>query len=1065
MRKIKQLKVISAGAGSGKTYSLMEELVALLQPQSDRPTVRPEGIIATTFTNKAAAELEERVRVKLLEKGLVAQADAIENAMIGTVHSLGVRLLKRFAFEAGVSPEVSIIADEDQQRLFNQSLDTVLKIEEINQLTRLSRLFRMEDPRSRKDWRNELYQLINTARSNKMDVDTLRESRDFSINSLLAFLPEPNKQSPAEWLEKLQQLIEASLIGLRGSEGSSKTKQRRINALSALRTEIENRGELDWGQWGKLAKNGYKFPKKEKEYVEELIDFAQLHGQHQGLHQNIRDFIQLLFDIGIRALEEYERYKKKRGLIDYVDMEVEILNLLEQPLVQEVLKEELDLLLVDEFQDTNPIQLEIFLRLTRLAKQAIWVGDPKQSIYGFRGAAPELMDAVLEHAGEVKTLDTSWRSREELVQSTNAIFTRAFERMPEERVALAAAPKHRISAQPIQLDTAVWYWAFEKPSKRQRKGWMESATARRIRELLDGPPVYIRERGNESQCRPLQPGDMAILCRTNAQCLALAEALSREGIQASIAQTGLLATAEIRLILACLKVIINERDALSVAELRRLASKESVQSIIESRRKFVEDTEPTQEVWGQDDKTIEKLLELRGEVQEMSSSEILNWVLEKMDLRRIVVQWGKAEQRLSNIDALRHLALQYEENCNRLQSAATLGGFLLWLDQLQSDDKDAQGSNEGPESIQVLTYHRSKGLEWPLVICHSLTGKLKNRVFGLGIEQTQKDIDLEQPLANRLLRYWLNPYGNQQQDTELTLAVQESPAYKASTASELAEEARLLYVGITRARDYLVIPEQLGQPTRWLNRVFHQGQEDIPTFAGSASICPWIWQAQEVDLKSDTSAFPEVFEYDKGQQRQGNSFYWPARRGEKSHDTADLDWLERFQRPPLAVVQEDSYGQLCSTGPDTDQAEALRLLQAFARIDRPQRAESEREALWAILQNQGKDLGNLDPKPLLQQAAAFQEHIAQWGSWQRKYPLTLQWQGQRAAFLLPYFQINAAQQHIQVIQDVAPDFQILEETARLSAWQKALEQQYPQVQRFSFYLNDLWKGCLYHCAL
>ncbi|MBK7410601.1 MAG: UvrD-helicase domain-containing protein [Saprospirales bacterium] len=104
------LKIISAGAGSGKTYRLTSEMVSLVAQG-----VRPEGIVATTFTNKAAAELQERVRVRLLEEGYPEQADRLANALIGTVHSLGVKLLQRFAYEAGVSPQVDIIADEDQQ--------------------------------------------------------------------------------------------------------------------------------------------------------------------------------------------------------------------------------------------------------------------------------------------------------------------------------------------------------------------------------------------------------------------------------------------------------------------------------------------------------------------------------------------------------------------------------------------------------------------------------------------------------------------------------------------------------------------------------------------------------------------------------------------------------------------------------------------------------------------------------------------------------------------------------------------------------------------------------------
>ena len=128
------LKIISAGAGSGKTFRLTQEMVGLLANGS----VRSAGIIATTFTNKAAAELQERVRVKLLEEGLSKEANDLANALIGTVHGLGVKLLKRFAFEAGVSPEVDIVADEDQQFMFNQSLAVVLTNERVAEMESLS---------------------------------------------------------------------------------------------------------------------------------------------------------------------------------------------------------------------------------------------------------------------------------------------------------------------------------------------------------------------------------------------------------------------------------------------------------------------------------------------------------------------------------------------------------------------------------------------------------------------------------------------------------------------------------------------------------------------------------------------------------------------------------------------------------------------------------------------------------------------------------------------------------------------------------------------------------------
>ncbi len=143
------LKIISAGAGSGKTYRLTHEMVGLL-----KTGVRPSGIIATTFTKKAAAELQERVRVSLLEEGMTEAADELTNALIGTVHGLGVKLLRRFAFEAGVSPQVDIIADEDHQLMFNQSLATVLTEERVQTMEHLSDRLGL-NKRDFYDWRKE----------------------------------------------------------------------------------------------------------------------------------------------------------------------------------------------------------------------------------------------------------------------------------------------------------------------------------------------------------------------------------------------------------------------------------------------------------------------------------------------------------------------------------------------------------------------------------------------------------------------------------------------------------------------------------------------------------------------------------------------------------------------------------------------------------------------------------------------------------------------------------------------------------------------------------------------
>lgn len=854
------LKIISAGAGSGKTYSLTEEMASLLAPKDGQPAaVRASGIIATTFTNKAAAELKERVRIKLLEKGLTQEADELGNAMIGTVHSIGVQLLKRFSFEAGVSPEVDIVADSDQQTIFNQALVTVIPLDLVLEMEQLSeQLGFHKSVFSKKDWRADLKELTDIARSNNFGADILLESKAYSLRTYFELLPERSKKSGAALNSELMGHLEQTLIALEGNEDGTKGKETLMGSLRSMKTTLKNRGFVNWYDWARLTK--LKVPKKSRDDAFDLMEFAKCHDQHPDFHEQIERYIGHIFDTAIAALEEYETYKKARGLIDYIDMEVLILKLLENEMVQEVLKDEIDLLLVDEFQDTNPIQLKIFLKLTKVANQSIWVGDPKQSIYGFRGAAPDLMKAVMDSTDNIDNLPYSWRSRQDLVHLCNGLFVKAFSpEMPAERIALKTAAPFVRAKESEELNLATHHWHFQFEGNRvPAKPWFEQCIARNIAEMLS-ENWKVRIKGS-NEVRLMQPGDVAVLCRSNAACQTMADALHKEGLKASISRNGLLQTAEASLVLACLRYILNKHDALAVAEILLLAQKHNIEHIISNRLDYLEKIKADpdyKERWGSEDAYIQQLRNLRHKSKEFSATEILNGVLEKLDVRRIVAAWSNEQQRLDNIDALRKLALDYEETCNRLNSAATLGGFLLWLDELASEGLDEQGKGAGENAVNVLTYHKSKGLEWPFVVCHGLPNELRESLWGVRIVRQTPEIDIEHPLANRLLCYWINPYSDQIQGTKLMEVVESHEAKLLSQKEALAEEARLLYVGLTRARDYLVFPTMPKKPTKWLNRVFHDGDETIPSLDTHNESLLWLWEDEEIPIKT------QLFNYEK----------------------------------------------------------------------------------------------------------------------------------------------------------------------------------------------------------
>lgn len=998
------LKIISAGAGSGKTYRLTQEMVALLNPESPN-RVRANGIIATTFTNKAAAELQERVRTKLLEEGLIAEADELTNALIGTVHGLGVKLLKRFAFEAGVSPEVDIIADEDQQLMFNQSLASILTPQLITTMEGLAERLGLNKV-DRYDWRIEVKRLTDIARSNAMEVSTLEQSKQNSIDTFFQLLnPKPTTLSAADFNNKMLELLDATMQQLIANDDTTKTTQNAVNTLKPLFNKLRNKGELNWHEWAKIGKTAGGVGKKSREDAEELKEFAEKMEENPAFHADIEGFITNLFDLSIRAIEEYETYKKRRGLIDYIDMEISVKRLLENEVVQEVLAEEVDLLMVDEFQDTSPIQLEIFWKLSQFAKYSIWVGDPKQSIYGFRGADPELMQAIIKETGGVKPEDiqeNSWRSRSDLVHVVNAIFVKAFPDLPMEQIALKPAPPKVKSKEPFELDNALIHWHFQKdtPGKRMPgKPWMENCIAENIKsELLEKKiKVFPKDGG---KIRPARPGDIAVLCRSNHECLSMAEALHRSGLKAAIARNGLLKTAESHLILACLKFVLNQADSLSIAEILLLASKKDIENIIEHRLEFLEKRASKYENWATEDAFIQSLHTLRKEVLELSSTEILNLVIEALDLRRIVAGWGNVEQRFANIDALRRYALQYEENCNRLHTAASLGGFLLWLSDLETNGIDNQGSGAGADAVNVLTYHKSKGLEWEIVICHSLEQNLRDDVWGVSIVSESDTIDLDNILGNRWLRYWINPFADQIGKTNLEKNINESEAKKYATKAALAEEARLLYVGLTRARDYLIVPSRQYKFTKWLNRSWFEGKEDIqvldPYLAGNGDTgtyeSPWFWNDENIPIDTDIKVFGELFPYTDTLPEIID--YFGEREKPKRHlafviDTDKEDLKNEFT---FKYTAENRYSDPIQLKEEASEYVVAKVVKAFLCADSLRRSNDERLDMATILNDNfgGKEM--VDPKSIVGLSQRYYTHLQEQYTIKaiyRKYPVQL----------------------------------------------------------------------------
>ncbi|MEM9889037.1 MAG: 3'-5' exonuclease, partial [Bacteroidota bacterium] len=688
------------------------------------------------------------------------------------------------------------------------------------------------------------------------------------------------------------------------------------------------------------------------------------------------------------------------------------------------LSEELDLLMVDEFQDTSPIQLEIFLKLAHLAKYAVWVGDPKQSIYGFRGAEPELMQAIIEKTGGVRPEDIqeySWRSREDIVFCTNALFTKAFTNLPNEQIALkprrSKKPNDFFEGDPLEASEALIHWHFKTTEKTTtNQDWMNNCIADSIADLLQNK-IYILPKGAKTW-RTAQAGDVAVLCRSNKECLAMAEALHRAGLQAAISRSGLLETAEAKLVLACLKYILTRKDTLSIAEILLLASKRPIEEIIEDRLIYLRDKELGLPVgnWAASDDFIRRLDKLREEVKELSSSEMLNLLLNEIDLRRIIAAWGNTQQRLDNIDVIRKMAIDYEERCNRLHTAASLGGFLLWLTEIEYNGEDKQASGEHEDAVNVMTYHRSKGLEFPVLLCHSMEQNLRADLWGAEIQSEREEIDLTDVLGGRWLRYWVNPYADQYRKTALETRLLESPAYQIKRQQALEEEARLLYVGITRARDYLIFASR-NKPMKWLNRVWHEGNESYPTLEPDQSESPWQWKEQFLLIR------PATFYFDKSFATRVRSAkkvqYIESATGQQVHapykiDLREENWEDRVSARTGRSLQYASPFEIQEEEQKYDFGKAFK---AFLIADHLEYNVVQREQM-AQAHIDRFELEEIEADHFMRQSKAFFQHIQPSASVEalhRKYVIQLHWEDRLFDTVLDFLYVT--KDRVQLIQN------------------------------------------------
>ncbi|MFQ6484292.1 UvrD-helicase domain-containing protein [Brachybacterium epidermidis] len=818
--------LINASAGSGKTHTLTHDIAERI-----KGGLQPSQLIATTFTTKAAAELSDRVRRTLLEVGDAQAATGIDSAMIGTVNAVAGQLLREFAMDAGISPDVQVLDADRQKAAFNAAIDDAAAAAGARSGDLLARTGHdgEEDPAlpysATPSWRSHVRELAGRARTNRIGADQLRAAAAASWQEYRdAALPAASDQDRRQaWLAGLDGALQALRAEAdAAAESPAATIRKHLDPLEQLRRDLADPSRAPWAGWAKLAKPAQVAEARAaaKEAGRKLPGFAYAKAVDAallGISQQVadellanpvlqadaRELIHLVMDTAAGSLDAYAQYKDDLGLIDFVDQEVRTLELIRSsPRAQQAVKDRFRLLAVDEFQDTSPVQLELFLELGRLIEDKIWVGDPKQAIYGFRDADPSLMLDVLAlleagttewGKGEITDLTHSWRSQEPVLDLVNAIFPRIFPHMPIERVTLAAAEEAvaRRRAQghpPGRLEAWI-------PEYTGRKPFAQHATA-----VADGIMQLLAEPG-------VGPSDIAVLVRKNHQAEQVIEALTARGIPASGEGASILATREGRILRAALAVTLDLSDTLALTELVDLLPDHRAHRDWFTQLTAAPDAQARQEVFQQwwRDPSLARLHALREGCILLTPVEMIAALADALDLPELIRTWSLPDQRLRTLDAVRALAAEYADQARMDSRPITLTGLRAAL-----DESDRGPNLTGtPDTVWVGTVHGAKGLEWSRVVV-MLEAKPTERTHTWGsFIAPAPQLDVTAPLAGRSARYWpklLDSYPPVQEGLEASAHAQHR------LRQDRNEAGRLQYVAFTRSADVTVLSGEGSAP-------------------------------------------------------------------------------------------------------------------------------------------------------------------------------------------------------------------------------------------------------------
>ncbi len=795
-----QSLALSAGAGSGKTSVLVERFVRAVHEDG----VSPARILAMTFTERAAAELRARVRERFATLGDRRSAQETETAYVSTVHGFCSRLLRGHALALGLDPDFVVLDDPRAEGL---------------RVTALARA---------------LSELVSGPHAPQA-VDLVAAWGVDRLGSCIAGLHEELRSRgqrrprlpPASAPDRRLGAAAAAALGRAADQAACELDDpqaqpagaRARSALLALEraSELLRTPAARWDAQPPLGSrlaalrlpsaNGALAGPACETYRHALDAYAGLCADDHGARA-----LGLVDELLCAFARTYETLKRERGAVDFDDLELLARELLlEDAGVREAWSERFDLIMVDEYQDTNPRQLDVLRALER--ENLFTVGDEFQSIYGFRHADSRLFGArraELALSGASLSLRLNFRGRPALLEVVNAVFLPRFGEDFEPLQAGREDPLAHDDAPLVELlvtDTPGWEaqpWVSEGlPPARPWRHAEARLLAQRVAELVADGEVST--------------GQVAVLVRASTDIPVYERALEEQGLPTLAAgASGYWSGQQVEDLLACLRLLANPLDELALFGTLACpivgVSSDALAVIAACGRlgggpwRVVTDAFCPRAVAGpptsaagedlsarlapEDRRALARFcpwLECeRAQLRRHSVAEVVLRILRHSgyDEHVLGLRWG--ERRLANVHKLLRLAREFEASRGRDLRAfldmAAGGG------KGRAREPDAPIADADVQAVRLMTIHAAKGLEWDVVAVADLGRRSRVEVPDVLVDAER--VGLRLPAMD---------------GSEPARTLQFEALRAERQEREAAEEARVLYVAMTRARERLLL--------------------------------------------------------------------------------------------------------------------------------------------------------------------------------------------------------------------------------------------------------------------